>query len=82
VIFTQREFAEEVRQGNQSPETPCPPCQGGSGGFAGAQIHQPALRFGQRGFGLNYAARLIANSCKGRARPVSIPSLMPRGDEC
>ena len=51
-------------------------------GVAGAQIPQPALRFGERGLGPNYLARLITKSCKGCAWTISFPSLMTRGDEC
>lgn len=50
--------------------------------FAEAQVHQPALRFGERGLSLNYPARLITNSCKGHAWTISFPSLMTRAHEC
>lgn len=51
VGFIQREFAEDARKGKPSPETSVPPMPGQMGGawVAGAQIHQPALRFGGDG---------------------------------
>lgn len=82
VGFVQQEFAEEVRKRNPSPETSLSPCQGSSWGFAGAQTYQSALRFGEIGLSPYYPAKLIANSCKGHAWPVSFPSLMIRGDKC
>lgn len=67
-VLTRRELAEEVGKGNPSPQTPLPPVQG----VAGAQMQQPAPRLGERGLGLSYPARLLANSCKA----------MTRGDKC
>lgn len=64
VGFVQHEFAEEVRKRNPSPETSLPPCQCSSRGFAGAQIHQSALRFGEIALTPYYPAEVTANSCK------------------